>query len=225
MTHEFVVGLTYADRLRMATEARHQGLAELFGSELSSLTSLMGPMSDGPEWPAGAAWLATRHGQNGCVISDGLSDPWVERDRPETGLGIEVFVESPDIGSAKGKPSTALADTWLFPMLAEISHTLAGYPVLSQKLLAGHLMSMEFNIEHIKDGRGRVGALLSAPTQFPATLQLPGGEVRLIAATLLTVAELRFLRGKGELGRQDLADKLLAAGVGHISLLHRSSLV
>lgn len=225
MNTEFVVGLTYADRLNMATSARHQALAELFKSELAVLTSLMGPMSEGPEWPAGAAWLAARHGGNACVISDGLSDPWVERDKAETGLNLEVFVESPDAAVATDAPLTTLADTWLFPLAAEVSHTLAGYPRLSEKLVAGEILSLEFNIEHIKDGRGRVGALLSSPRNFPAEFTMPGGKVKLIAATLLTVQELKFLRGKGETGRQQLADRLYEAGIGHVSLLRRESLV
>lgn len=224
MNTEFIVGLTYADRLRMAAEARHRAISDLLDSDLAALTSLMGPMSDGPEWPAGAAWLAARHGKNACIISDGLSDPWVERDKPEIGLGLEVFIESPDAGIAGDAPLSKLADTWLFPMLAEVSHTLAGYPRLSEKLLDGELLSMEFNIDHIKDGRGRVGALLSRPGWLSANLSLPGGEVRLIAATLLTVEELRFLRGKGAAGRRELADRLQAADVGHLSLLRRPSL-
>jgi hypothetical protein len=154
-----------------------------------------------------------------------LSDPWVERNRPETGLGLEVFIESPDVGVAGDVPLTKLADTWLFPMLAEVSHTLAGYQRLSERLLAGELLSLEFNIDHIKDGRGRVGVLLSMPKAFPATFTLPGGEVRLIAATVLTVDELRYLRGKGDAGRLALAENLQAAGVGHLSLLHRRSVV
>lgn len=224
MNTEFIVGLTYADRLNMAVEARHRAISELLASELTALTSLMGPMSDGPEWPAGAAWLAARHGQNACVISDGLSDPWVERDRPETGLGLEVFVESPDAGIADDAPLTALADTWLFPMIAEVSHTLAGYPPLCEKLRSGELLSLEFNIDHIKDGRGRVGVLLSTPRNGAADLQLPGGAVKMIAATVLTPGELKFLRGKGEAGRRELADKLYDAGIGHLSLLRRDSL-
>lgn len=91
MTTEYSVGLTYADRLNLATQARHNAIKIHFNCELAELTSLMGPMSDGPEWPAGAAWLAARHELNACIISDGLSDPWVERDKPETGLGLEVF--------------------------------------------------------------------------------------------------------------------------------------
>lgn len=225
MNNEFVVGLTYADRLRLATGARHQALSTVLESELLALTSLMGPMSDGPEWPAGPAWLAARHGQNACIVSDGLSDPWVERDRPETGLGLEVFIESPDSGLAEDAPLGKLADTWLFPMLAEVSHTLAGYSRLSERLLNGELLSLEFNIDHIKDGRGRVGVLLGAPHRLSAGLSLPGGEVKLIAATVLTVAELQFLRGKGDAGRLELAEKLQAAGVGHLSLLQRPSLV
>ncbi|MDD4913786.1 MAG: hypothetical protein PHW13_01940 [Methylococcales bacterium] len=222
MNNEFLVGLTYADRLRMATEARHQGLSLFMASELAELTTLMGPMSDGPEWPASPAWIAARHGANGCVISDGLSDPWVERDRPETGRGLEVFIESPDAGVAADRPLASLADTWLFPMTAEISHTLAGNPKLCERLVKGELTSLEFNIEHIKDGRGRVGALLN---MAGASLTLPGGKIRLASATLLTAAELRFLRGKGEAGRHELAEKLNAAGIGHLSILNRPSLI
>ena len=225
MSNEFVVGLTYADRLHLAASARHRGLAELFGSELAALTSLMGPMSEGPEWPAGAAWLAARHGTNACVLSDGLSDPWVERDKSETGLNLEVFVESPDTGIAADAPLTALADTWLFPLLAEVSHTLAGFPRLCAKLSAGELLSLEFNIDHIKDSRGRVGALLGSPRNLPAELAMPGGKIKLIAATLLTGEELKFLRGKGDAGRQLLADRLYQAGIGHVSFLQRASLV
>ncbi|WP_445371586.1 hypothetical protein ACH518_01400 [Methylomonas sp. HW2-6] len=223
MSAEFLVGLTYADRLRLASEARHAALGRLFESDLASLTSLMGPMSDGPEWPAGAAWLAARHGANACVISDGLSDPWVERYRPETGLGLEVFVESPDSGIRNDKPLNALADSWLFPLTAEVSHTLAGHPVLCEKLVSGEPLSLEFNIDHIKDGRGRIGALLS---QVPTgTAILPGGQISLIAITLLTGAELSYLRGKGAAARRELMDGLITAGSGHLSLLHRPSLI
>jgi len=217
---EFIVGLSYADRLRLATDARHQALKSYFDSELESLTSLMGPMSEGPEWPAGAAWLAAKHGENGCIISDGLSDPWVERQRGDIGLGLEVFIESPDV-KISHKPLSALADTWLFPMVAEISHTIANYVKLSERLLSGELVSLEFNIDHIKDGRGKVGALLSPIS----TLSLYGGDVSLIAATLLTPAELRFLRGKGESGRRDLAEKLNETGTKQLSLLHRPSVI
>lgn len=225
MTAEYIVGLTYADRLNMATQARHEGIKKFFHSDIASLTSLMGPMSDGPEWPAGAAWLAARRGGNACIISDGLSDPWVERNRPETGLGLEVFIETPDAGVAVDGPLSVFADTWLFPLLAEVSHTLAGYSKLAEKLLNGELLSLEFNIDHIKDGRGSVGALLRMPIDQAGELPMPGGTIKLIAATLLTRSELTYLRGKGQEGRMALADKLDRTGVGHLSLLHRPSLV
>ncbi len=225
MTTEYLVGLTYADRLRLVTEARHLGLRQLFTSELLSLTSLMGPMSEGPEWPAGAAWLAARHGLDACIISDGLSDPWVERDRPETGLGLEVFMQSPDTGVSEVSPLKQLADTWLFPMVAEISHSLANYVRLSERLLAGELVSMEFNIDHLKDGRGRVGVLLQTPQWPNYQIQIANSHVALFAATLLTPAELKFLRGKGETGRQELARLLQSAGIGHVSHVRRASVV
>lgn len=224
MTKASIVGLSYADRLNLASEARHRAIKKLFDSDIVPLTSLMGPMSDGPEWPAGACWLAARHGENACIISDGLSDPWVERNKPETGLGLEVFIETPDAGIPADAPLTALADTWLFPLLAEISHTLAGYPRLCEKLSSGEPLSLQFNIDHIKDGRGHVGALLHIPQYLQTGLDMPVGRIKLVAATLLNGTELQFLRGKGEAGRRELADKLYEAGVGHVSLLHRPSL-
>lgn len=225
MTPDFIVGLNYADRLRIATEARHKAMGEYFGSELAALTSLMGPMSEGPDWPAGPAWLAARRGERACIVSDGLSDPWVERRRGDIGLGLEVFIEQADAGIAADAPLTALADTWLFPMVAEVSHTLASYPRLCEKLLAGELLSLEFNIDHLKDGRGPAGVMLGLAPQPAAVLLLPGGEVSLVAATLLTPAELGYLRGKGESGRRVLAEKLKAAGIGQRSLSRRPSLV
>lgn len=225
MTNAQIVGLSYADRLNIASENRHRAVKEFFDSDIAPLTSLMGPMSDGPEWPAGAAWLAARHNENACIISDGLSDPWVERDKPENGLGLEVFIETPDAGIPADAPLTMLADTWLFPLLAEVSHTLANYQRLCEKLLASEPLSLEFNIDHIKDGRGRVGALLHIPRDRPSGLATPYDPIQLVAATVLTPAELYYLRGKGDAGRRSLLGKLYEAGVGHLSLLHRESLV
>jgi hypothetical protein len=189
------------------------------------LTSLMGPMSEGPDWPAGAAWLAARHNNHACIISDGLSDPWVERERGDIGLGLEVYVESPDAGTGSSAPLTALADTWLFPMLAEISHILANSVRLCERLTLGEVVSLEFNIDHFKDGRGRTGALLNMTVQPEAKIALPGGDIRLVAATLLTAKELSYLPGKGEVGRRELVERLNNAGYGHLSLLHRPSLI
>ncbi|MGR9073225.1 MAG: hypothetical protein ACU833_09200 [Gammaproteobacteria bacterium] len=225
MTNAFIFGLSYADRLNLASESRHRAIRELFDSDIAPLTSLMGPLSEGPDWPAGASWLAARRGNNACIVSDGLSDPWVERDKPETGLGLEVFIETPDAGVSAHAPLAALADTWLFPMLAEVSHTLAGFPRLCEKLLGGEPLSLEFAIDHIKDGRGRAGALLRILPDAPSGPLMPGGRIQLAAATLLNGFELQFLRGKGAAGRRELAGKLDAAGFGHFSLLHRPSVV
>lgn len=224
MTNQRVIGLNYTQRLELAARSRHDALRKCFGSPLASLTSLMGPMSEGPDWPSGASWLATRHGSNACVVSDGLSDPWVERTQPDIGLGLEVFVESPDVALPEQSALSALADTWLFPMIAEVSHTLAKYPRLCNKLVNGEPLSLQFNIEHIKDGRGLVGAMLHQPRGMQAQLALNGGTAQLIAATLLTAQELAYLRGKHDQGRRQLLERLYAEGIGYRSLVDRSSL-
>lgn len=221
MSTDYIVGLTYADRLRLVSDSRHAAINAWLETECVSLTSLMGPL-DGPEWPASPAWLAAKTPGQGYIFSDGLSDPWVERDKSETGLGLEVFIQSPDIGVVENLPVASMADTWLFPAVAEISHTIAGVPSLAKRLVDGELCSLEFNIEHIKDGRGRVGVLFNL---FQHTISTSSGDIKLVAATLLTVTELRYLRGKGAAGRDELAALLRQAGVGHHSLLSRSSVI
>jgi hypothetical protein len=213
--------ISYAVLLEQAASGRHQAIAETFDARLFSLTSLMGPMSS--EWPSDASWLTLAHHDCACIISDGLSDPWVERDRPDTGLGLEVFLETPDLAVSEEQPM-AIADTWLFPMTAEVSHTLASYPRLCEKLLAGIPLSLRFNIEHIKDGRGLAGALLHRPPDLP-DLDMATGTVALVAATLLTNDELHWLVGRGEAGRRELLEALYQSGIGSRSLLQRASVV
>ncbi len=214
----------YGERLQQAGNSRHAAICSAFDSEPFLLTSLMGPV-DGPEWPSDPAWLALEVDGCGAILSDGLSDPWVEKDRLATGLGLEVMVRSPEIAPLQGELLT-LADSWLFPMTAEISHTLASYPRLCGRLLEGEPLSMRFNIEHIKDGRGLAGALLHQPRDLPAgvnSLATAGGDVTLIVATLLTQEELRWLGGRGEEGRCTLLERLYAEGVGSRSLARRDS--
>lgn len=218
-----ITAISYAVLLEQAASSRHQTIAKTFNARLFSLTSLMGPISSGPEWPSDASWLTLAHHDCACIISDGLSDPWVERDRPATGLGLEVFLETPDLAVSEQQPM-AIADTWLFPMTAEVSHTLASYPRLCGKLLAGVPLSLRFNIEHIKDGRGLAGALLHRPPDLPE-LNMATGTVALVAATLLTNDELRWLGGRGEAGRQELLEALYHNGIGSRSLLQRASVV
>lgn len=219
-------GLRYADRLQQAAEARRLAIEALVGGESAALTALMGPMGEGPEWPAGAAWRSARRGENLLIVSDGLSDPFVERDRPETGLGLEVFIESPQSGLPANAPLASATDTWLFPMIAEVSHILAGRHKLRETLLDGGLLSLHFAIDHLKDGRGRVGALLNVKAEgMPETIALPGGPVRLVAVTLLNPDELASLTGGGMEKREELAAKLRAAGVGHWAMPRRAAAV
>lgn len=214
----------YSERLKQAEQHRHNALAQLASSRLFSLTSLMGPMNEAPPWPSDAAWLALEWQNRACIVSDGLSDPWIEPDQSPVGLGLEVFVRSPDVQWQAQAPM-AVADSWMFPMVAEISHTLASYPRLTEKLCQGQSLSLHFNIDHIKDGRGRVGALLHIPPQYSIGLKTLLGPIKLVAATLLTAQELHWLIGKKEAGRQQLLAELYRQGIGSDSILNRPSVV
>lgn len=216
--------LSYSQRLQQAENHRHTGLRKIADGELFSLTSMMGPINDGPQWPSDAAWLAMSINGNAVIVSDGLSDPWVEPDRPATGLGLEVFVESPDVLLSAQAP-LQIADSWMFPMIAEISHTLASYPNLVTKLINNEPLALRFNIEHIKDGRGLVGALLHTPPEFTSGINTLLGEVKLVAATLLTGDELHWLAGKKLAGRRELLNKLYREGVGRQSITTRPSVI
>ncbi|MCG8317338.1 MAG: hypothetical protein MI976_29320 [Pseudomonadales bacterium] len=216
---------TYSERLKQAAISRHHALEQAFKSPLFSLTSLMGPINDGPEWPSDAAWLALGDHESVTIISDGLSDPWVEKNRPPTGLGLEVYIKSRDPELTNTSDLMSLTDTWLFPMTAEISHTLASYPRLCDKLLANEPLSMQLNIEHIKDGRGLVTVLLHAPEHTLAAIENNFGKVQLVGTTLLTQNESRWLAGKGAQGRLQLKSALIAAGIDCLATTNRQSVV
>ncbi|GAB2195940.1 hypothetical protein [Sessilibacter sp. MAH4] len=219
-----ITGLTYINRLQLASSSRLQAIESHFGSRAVSLSSLMGPMGEGPQWPSGASWLAIQHNGNPCIVSDGLSDPYVERNKPENGLGLEVYIEAADLTIPDPSNLESLANRWLFPMIAEISHTLAQYPRLCEKLLNDEPLALTFNIEHIKDGRGLVGALLHNPIE-KAQLSTNNGGFKLIAATLLTTEELTFLKGKKETGRKALFEKLKESNILGLTLSARNSVI
>ncbi len=216
-----ITGLSYANRLQIAAESRFRAISARFNCEPVSLSSLMGPMGDGPEWPSGASWLALTHNGNPCIISDGLSDPWVERDRSENGLGLEVYVEAADLRVPDPDNLESIADTWLFPMAAEISHTLATYPNLCKKLLNDEILALPLNIEHIKDGRGLVTMLLHKPNTPNTVISIQNTEFQLIVATLLTPEDVSFLRGKGDEGRVELLMQFNNSGQSGKSYLNR----
>lgn len=215
--------LNYASRLKIASESRHRAIEIWSGCDAVALSSLMGPMGDGPEWPSGPSWLALNRGGRACIMSDGLSDPWVEKDRPNNGLGLEVYVEVADLAIPNDTNLDSLSDTWLFPMMAEISHTLATYPKLCDRLRNNETLLMRLNIEHIKDGRGLVGMLLHRPPFEPFRLATPNGGFQLIVATLLTQQEVAFLKGRGEKGRLQLLEALTQVNRAGISLCNRES--
>lgn len=217
-------GLRYADRLRLAAESRTAAIDALADGPGMALTSLLGPLGEGPEWPAGPAWRAIRREGRLLIFSDGLSDPWVDRKLPETGLGLEVFVDSPDSGLAADAPLEKAIDTWLFPMIAEVSHLLAGRGSMRAGVCGGDLGSLEFMIDHLKDGLGHRGALLVPQVEgMPAVIQLAGGPVRLVAVTLLMPSEVQYLRRGGS--REQLAERLRLTGVGHLSIPRREPVV
>lgn len=207
---------SYAERLDSAIKARHQAFEGYFGGPLFSLTSLMGPISDGPAWPSDAAWLACEYEAMACIVTDGLSDPWVEPDRLDNGLGLEVFIATPELKIDPSNPM-AIADTWLFPMIAEISHTLASYPRLCSRLINSEPVSLRCNIDHLKDGKGLRSVLL-----YPAEHQIAHWNTQMVVATILTPVEAQWLVGKSENGRQSLTGAIQQNGVRGASLLRES---
>lgn len=212
----------YSQRLKQASQSRHQALEKAFHNPLVALTSLMGPINDGPEWPSDAGWLALGSEDSVRIISDGLSDPWVEKDRPPTGFGLEVYVKSEQLSQVD---PGSLSDTWMFPMVAEISHTLAAYPRLGEKLCRGEPLSMQLNIDHLKDGVGLRGVLLHAPQNDIAEISNDFGNIQLIGTTLLTPTEYRWLSGKGLEGRSQLKESLIQAGIDGIVITERASVI
>lgn len=212
--------------------------------ERDVLSYLISPsFSGGPYWPSTRqAYRVVRRGDTIILATEGLSDPFDDTEGMGNGFEMELFVETADIPEhARGPVGEVdpFKRSWAFELLEHVAKTVADAGGITHQLDQYGALSLELpglsQSHHMSDQLPKLfvtdddstGVLLGAPEpDFPTQLDdMPLSPVRLVPVVLITAAELEYVRSGGRAAREDLVSRLTAAGVGHMSSLHRASVV
>ncbi|WP_335945815.1 suppressor of fused domain protein [Pseudomonas sp. G166] len=212
--------------------------------ERDVLSYLISPsFSGGPYWPSTRqAYRVVRRGTTVILATEGLSDPFDDTEGMGNGFEMELFVETADIPEHAHGPVGEVDPfkrSWAFELVEHVARTVAEAGGITHQLEQHGALSLELpglsQSHHMSDQLPKLfvtdddstGVLLGAPEpDFPTQLDdMPLSPVRLVPVVLITAAELEYVRCGGRAAREDLVSRLKAAGVGHMSSLHRASVV
>jgi hypothetical protein len=182
------------------------------------------PIVVGGSWPARRqVWrVIHRPGGRTLLVTDGLSDFFVDRVDPSVGFGLELALETDE-------PLLEAEKSWPLLLLERVGDEVAEHERVRKKVKTG-LMSMEVSgkgmPQWLVTQEGRVGVLLGMePSALPRSFTMPPGEVRLVTVKALLPTELAYLLEHGKKGRDELLRRFDQAGHGHLSLVGRSPVV
>jgi hypothetical protein len=178
------------------------------------------PIVVGGAWPARRqVWrVIHRPGGRTLLVTDGLSDFFVDHAEPSTGFGLELALETDE-------PLKKVEKSWPLVLLERVGDEVAEHEHVRERVKAG-LFSMEVSGKGIPKalvtGEGRVAVLLGVESStLPRSFTMPGGEVRLITIKALLPSELAYLLEHGKQGQAELARRFAEAGEHHLSRLRR----
>ncbi|WP_225412245.1 imm11 family protein [Stigmatella hybrida] len=215
------------ERNRRLIELREQTDAarEAFWRTLGTLDEeAIIPIVVGGGWPARRQVWRVIHRPKGrtLLVTDGLSDFFVDHVEPSVGFGLELALET-------SEPLHEVEKSWPLLLLERVGNEIAEHASVREKVKAGFL-SMEVS------GRGmpepllmkedRVGVLLGlAPSTLPGHFTMPAGEVRLVTVKVLLPVELTYLLENGKRGRDELVRRFVQEGQEHLSRAWRQPVV
>lgn len=231
--------------IRQASEAcldRHWG--SVGKVEQDVLSYIISPsFSGGPYWPSTRqTYRVVRRSDSVIIATEGLSDPFDDVEGLGNGFEMELFIETADIPEhARGAFGEVdpLKRSWAFELVEHVAKTVADAGGITHQLDQHGALSLEIpgfsQSRYICDQLPKLfvtdddssGVLLGAPEpDFPTRLDdMPLSPVRLVPVILITAPELEYVRAGGRVAREDLISRLNAAGIGHLSSLHRASVV
>ncbi len=212
------------ERNRRLLELREQTdtAREAFWRTLGKLDEeVIIPIVVGGSWPARRQVWRIIHRPSGrtLLVTDGLSDFFVDRVEPSVGLGLELALETDE--SPNG-----IEKSWPLLLLERVGDEVAEHERVREKVKTG-LMSMEVSgkgmPQPLVTQEGRVGVLLGMESStLPRSFTMPGGEVRLVTVKALLPTELAYLLEHGKKGRDELLRRFDQEGHGHLSRVARS---
>jgi hypothetical protein len=237
-----------SDRGHAAALASHERLDRYWASigqlERDVLANLINPrFMGGPCWPTTRqAYRVIRRDASIILATDGMSDPFEGVVSESNGFEMELFLDTADIpaifAGVYGDISR-IKESWAFELLHHVGDEVAAIGGITHRLERYDSMSMELpgvSQSHALLAQlpprfvtedDSLGILLGAPDpDFPATIEdMPLSPVQMVSLTLLTAAELEYLRQGGSAARNDLVQKLDASPSRHRCDLQRPSLV
>ncbi|WP_307733023.1 suppressor of fused domain protein [Stigmatella ashevillensis] len=182
------------------------------------------PMVVGGTWPARRqVWrVIHRPGGRTLLVTDGLSDFFVDRVEPSVGFGLELALETDE-------PLQDVSKSWPLLLLERVADEVAEHERVRESVEEG-FMSMEVSgggmPEPLVTKEDRVGVLLGMESStLPRNFALQGGAVRLVIVKALLPAELGYLLEHGKKGRDELLRRFGQDGHAHLSRAWRSPAV
>jgi hypothetical protein len=226
-----------------ASIARHQtgsrrasrAARQAYWSKIGQLEEAKLPSSNAlPEtpWPSGAAgFRVIRTAQSLIIASDGLSDPFgpFSEMPDQNGYGLEVFIE---VEGWQALPFDAVRKTWGFQAIEALAELCVRAGGLEPALRQYGLLSLALPLARgpkdwlEDDPDARLGGLINMPLPpGRATIEdMPLSEVKLVALTLISSAELDECVIDGGQARRALADDLMTTGTAHRTVTTRALL-
>jgi hypothetical protein len=209
-------------RLRQMDTARDAAWSSLGRLEAAAIVPII---PSGPYWPGHRqAWrVIRRESGRTLLVTDGLSDPFIEQDALTAGFGLELALET-------SEPLPEPGGSWQLRLLREVADEVAEHQSVRTRLHQG-LMSMEVSgaamPEALVTKEGRVAVLLGLESStLPRRFATPAGDVLLVTLKALVPAELAFLLARGRGGAGELARRFAQEGdAPHLSRSWRKSVV
>jgi hypothetical protein len=171
------------------------------------------------EWPGHRQDWAVIHrdGDRLLLVSEGLSDPFIDRLEPSVGFGLELALET----ESTELPLDAIEGSWPYLLLERVSKAVVADAHVREAAKAG-LFAVEVEGKGLPASlvtpEGRVGVLLSlASRSLPRLFSTPFGEVRLVTVKALLPTELGDVKKHGEKGLAELARRFAETGEEHVS--------
>jgi hypothetical protein len=176
------------------------------------------------DWPGHRqAWRVLRRAEGSTLlVTDGLSDPYLEREEPSVGFGLELALET-------DAELMQVHKSWPTQLLQRVGDELCRNESLREAAKAGPL-SLDVSGKRMPTSlvtqEGRVGVLLGVESgTLPRHFTLPDGEVRLVTVKALLPAEFAYAADHGAVGREQLARYFVGSAEQHLSRARRKSVV
>jgi hypothetical protein len=205
-------------QIEAAREATYHSLGEL--EEEAIVPSVPG----GPLWPGQSqAWRIIHRPEGRTLLAtEGLANPFIDRDEPSAGFGLELVMETDE-------PMGSVAGSWQLQLLQRVGDEVAEHERVRAWLRKG-LLSMEVSGENLPHAlvcaEGRVGVLLGVESKkLPRGFITPAGPVRLVTVKALLPEELTYLVKHGRVGPAELAERFVKSGEEHMTRAWRNPVV